>query len=1024
MSSFEPLTIDHRRSVIDWLSKQVIADARGDRHSTLEYKPADRFWLGRLAPEDVSWKAALGERGQRLDPCSCGFRFRPITWSWVATVSFHIWSKSSDGGEKWVKSPKIEVSIPVEVSPNAGLYSQGEAEILAAAVAEGFDEHRIRVDIRVEETDGNTDERDVTVVVVNASPEVIRGQDSNIYEVRLSMDVGTTHPILLDALPDTFRYDRRVQAFGIYGGVRVEDTVISTSDTSVTDRSRPKYWDSSVSPEIDLLFKDLAGPDALTIVERLVEAHRLWGAKYWTMDRLEERAHAEHWTEEIREKAVEEADHFETEASLLSAGLERLRDPRTLQAFQLMNGSFDHSSQGTYDGWRPFQLGFLLTLLPSLLDPNHERREIVDTLWFATGGGKTETYLAAVVLLCLWDRMDGKGEGITAWSRFPLRMLSLQQTQRFADALAGAELQRRQAELGGDSFALGFLVGGPPNGTPNRIRDEPRNSEVDAGEPGMADRNQILLNCPFCFSDQIGMKFNRAYWRLEHRCTNDGCPWPDQALPFYCVDEEIFRFLPAVVVGTLDKAASVSIQAALRGVYGAPLAKCSRDGHGFTYTPRKATPIGCLVPDCDGERRRLPQARSKYSPGLRIQDELHLLRDSLGAIDAHYETLLDHLQDESGGNAPKVLASSATLAGFAEQCRELYDRQGHVFPLPGPEPGASFWTSAGDDLARRFVGLAPRGQTLEFANDRVTESLQSAIRRIEDDAELACAQIGVPVACAARIVDEYGTNVIYGTKVRDVEAAARSLETQPGVHPLNATQLTGRTSLEEVRSTLERLEVPESEFLERIHVVCASSMLSHGVDIDRFNTITLLGLPLATAEFIQTTSRIGRKHPGLVFVLHRMAVERDSSIFRAFTTFVDQGDRFIDPVAITRSSKRVLEHTFPGMFMARVLGIHEPKYYERSKKTLVMAKDFRAFNQAEANFESQEFQKICEALGLDPEGDNPLVERVKEQMRITMRNANDVASDWRFTNEFTANPPMMSLRQVETQVEIRSKGAG
>ena len=54
------------------------------------------------------------------------------------------------------------------------------------------------------------------------------------------------------------------------------------------------------------------------------------------------------------------------------------------------------------------------------------------------------------------------------------------------------------------------------------------------------------------------------------------------------------------------------------------------------------------------------------------------------------------------------------------------------------------------------------------------------------------------------------------------------------------------------------------------------------------------------AEFIQTTARIGRRYPGLVLVLHRMGVERDASVFRTFDIYIRQGDRFIEPIAITR----------------------------------------------------------------------------------------------------------------------------
>ena len=63
---------------------------------------------------------------------------------------------------------------------------------------------------------------------------------------------------------------------------------------------------------------------------------------------------------------------------------------------------------------------------------------------------------------------------------------------------------------------------------------------------------------------------------------------------------------------------------------------------------------------------------------------------------------------------------------------------------------------------------------------------------------------------------------------------------------------------------LDRLQGPEQEFKERVHVITASSMMSHGVDVDRLNSMVVLGLPLTTAEYIQTTVRVGRTWPGVV----------------------------------------------------------------------------------------------------------------------------------------------------------------
>lgn len=1001
---------------VRWLEHQVVSDARGNKLAELETKPSDRLWLGRLAPESAAWKAALGERGQRLDPCSAGFRFRPrasAPWSWSAAVGLCVWTREGEKDDRrWVKSERIEIGLQVDIPvDSAGSYAFGADAIAKALKDAGISGYVGRLDVDVtRDSDGIS----VAAVFANDSEEK-RGFDPNFYEVTFELEVGELQPFILDSLPDSFRYDRRVVAYGINGGVEYEGGRLRATDVIVAERKRPEYWDDSIGPEPNLEFSELAR-NPVPPLRELVTALRTWGEREWSNERLNNRAAEESWSPEMVRQARKEAVKFAAEVERCEEGLEMLRRDDVLMAFKLMNEAFVHSGGSRYTCWRPFQLGFLLASLRSLVEADDRSRMTVDTLWFATGGGKTETYLAVIVFSCLFDRIRGKTHGITSWSRFPLRMLSLQQTQRFADALAGAELARRRHDLGGDAFGLGFLVG--RNGTPNRVRFDAESGDADANDPEMPRRNRVLLHCPFCRSTDLEMHFDKRHWRLEHRCTNPTCEWPEAGLPFCVVDEEIFRSLPSVVVGTLDKAASISMQAAMRGLYASPIGLCNGPGHGFTYAPRQHTK-GCLVPGCEYGVTDLPQALELFAPSLRVQDELHLLRGGLGAIDAHYETLLDHLYRATKSPPAKIIASSATLSGYEEQVEALYCREGVAFPQPGPQEGVSFWTKDQPQLARRFVGLAPRGVTQEFANDRTAESLQRAIRRLESDPVAVCAEAGIDAAHVQFLIDNYGTHVVYGSKVRDVEAAARSFETQPGVEPLNVAKLTGATLLEEVRNVLDRLAKPEPDFEDRLHVICASSMMSHGVDVDRFNAITLLGMPLTTAEFIQTTARIGRRYPGLVFVIHRMGTERDASVFRSFDVFVRHGDRFIEPIAITRKSRRVLDLTFAGLFMARVLGVHEPRQVRLGERQITRAADLRRYVQAKPVTEEEEFANICDALGLDPNAtDDPLVEEARRLMRDTFRELLDPASRANLIKEVTPSEPMLSLREVETQVPI------
>ncbi len=1024
------LTDSDCTTFVSWLLNGVVAEARGDYMQLLPVAPKGRLWLGRLAPEVVVQNSRLGERSERLEPCEVGVRVRPSAVdgrSVTCSARFVVWGEY-DGGEqpeadRWRKSVPIEVSATLATPTSvAQVTSAGREDCdraLAAVGAAGMScEFHAELEL-------GKDGRELVVTLVNLSPEELAGWDTNLYEASMTVDVGATQPFTLDNLPDSFRYERTVPAYGVNGGVdQLGATFFTTTDVAVRDQPRPAYWDGEIGPAPDIRFATLAD-DPMPSLRQLVAMATQWGKQHWSPPELADRAAHERWDAGMREQASQEAAAFADELARLQQGIALLeRDERLRRAFRLANRAFANSPAVRHAGWRAFQLGFVLANVASIADESAGGpRQVVDTLWFATGGGKTETYLLFVVTAAFFDRLRGKREGITSWGRFPLRMLSLQQTQRFADVLAAAELVRREEQIEGQPLQLGFFVGN--NGTPNRIptASEHRPGQPDPNDREMPGRYQVLLRCPFCTSPSLQMRFDQNRWALDHVCTASGCTWGGQPLPIRIVDEEIYRSLPTVVLGTLDKAASISMQAAMRGFYGPPAGRCSQQGHGYTYAPRSKSPTGCLFPGCSARPAPLAQDAAVYAPTVRMQDELHLLRDSLGAVDAHYEALLDGLQTHYGSN-PKIIASSATLAGHDEQVATLYRREGRTFPRPGPRVGQSFWSRDTDSLARRFAGVAPRGVTLEYATDQLAEALQRVIRRAIDDPATVAAETGLSADLLPALVSIYGVDVVYGSTLKDIEAVARSFETQIQLpRPVNAATLTGRTPLDEVRTTLARLTDPEPDFYDRLHLVAASSMLSHGVDINRLNVMVMLGLPLATAEFIQTTSRVGRTHPGLVIVLHKIGRERDAAVYRTFPAFVAHADRLIDPVPVTAKSRRVLELTFAGLVQARLFGIHEPAAIAANLKQLTRPGAVRrAFSRLPV-VEQAELAALVAMLAFTGPLDENLRQDLQRYLREFFRALNDPASNAEWVDDlFPTGKPMLSLRDVEEQAPVYSRG--
>ena len=1001
----------------NYLSELVVSDARGDEVLESDVAPAGRYWLGRLGPKDAV--VLQDERADRLEPCAIGVRLRPSqpNIQFSVEIRWFLWKrtkvKNREQRFEWDKSKPLHFSTPITISDEIGEHVFAATELQSILVSEGG--VGLSAEIRVRVSGRSDEKKAVEITFVNTSDEVDDFAAGRFFECSMSVRDFSRRPFELESLPDSFRYDRRVDAFGLNCGAVVEDSVVRTTDSPSTTRQRPAYWNSS-SAQPDFSFQMLS-QNPLPACERLVTALETWGEENWSRDSLDNRARTDNWSTAMRAQAETEAEQFRDEVARVKEGVRILAsDGNVHRAFRAMNQAMKLTSRGKYTSWRPFQLGFLLANLSTLSSTDRVETDIVDIVWFATGGGKTETYLGLLITAAMLDRIRGKISGTTAWSRFPLRLLSLQQTQRFSNALAAAEVVRQELGLGGDAFSLGFLVGG--NATPNRIKKESDRPSEDADKIGDMDDPFLLLDqCPFCRSSEIHTRFDRESWRLVHVCRNSECSRADEPLPIYVVDDEIWRFLPTVVVGTLDKAANIARQPGMRSLLGAPIGRCRCEGHGYTYARRGDFPQGCLVPGCrGGEPQPLPQDPTLFAPTFRLQDELHLLRDSLGAVDSHYEAALDGLQEEISGRRVKILASSATLAGYEKQVEVLYRRRGRVFPQAAPREGRGFWTGDSPQMMRKFIALAPRRLTVEFAADQLILTLQTTIRKILSAPEELERLIDVDRRFAEFLANFYGTTVVYGNTLQDIDAVVRSAETQYGDidPPPNIASLTGRVEFSDVRETLNRLQAPEANFSDRLHLIAASSMMSHGVDIDRLNVMIMLALPLGVAEFIQATARVGRTWPGLVITVPKMTRERDASVYRTFPLFVSHGDRFVEPIPITRRSRRVLERTIAGLEMARILQIHEPA----SKKRLVTLRDFNDLLRQNPSLLEEDLRSIAAALGID-ERDQFLQEQLNSWFRAFARNQRQPGADMRFISDLSpTGSPMLSLRDVDEQAPI------
>ena len=526
--------------------------------------------------------------------------------------------------------------------------------------------------------------------------------------------------------------------------------------------------------------------------------------------------------------------------------------------------------------WRPFQLAFFLLTIESLVNEDSKYRNVTDLIWFPTGGGKTEAYLAVSAFEMFYRRLHygDKGAGTVVIKRYPLRLLAAQQFQRASVLICACELIRRNnpSKFGSSPFSIGLWVG--KGTTPNRYSYATQ-QDVGAFEIFQStlseNRPEIkfqVQKCPWCGTriipdfqkdrEHYGIKASTSSFSFN--CPSSSCVFHDK-LPLNIVDEALYDNPPSFIIATVDKFARLA----------------------WIEEPKVFFGIG----------------KNYRPPSLIIQDEMHLISGPVGTINGLYEAAIDQVISATGGSSPKIIAATATIRRASEQIERLYASESNVFPSSGVNEDDSYFARTNYEIdGRMYIGAMGQSDT------QITSMIQVSS---------VLAQVPVSLELSDEAKDSYWTQIVYHNSKKELaktiniandDIPNRLKVIYPNVKQRklkNVEELSANINAPDLSLILERMaNTIHDKNNDTIDMLPSTNMISVGVDVQRVGLMLINGQPKMTSEYIQASSRVGRGNvPGIVLTVYPAANPRARSHYESFISYHESLYKFVEPTSVT-----------------------------------------------------------------------------------------------------------------------------
>jgi hypothetical protein len=600
------LPTDGRELLVDYLRRELVGPAGGAKELLDHEPPHKRYTMGVLFPQDAADEPDASDDNEpddtgdvhTDDPVTLAGQYMPsslgVSFFFMGTpevdvqiyAARYIVEKGSRG--MWQRSPIATESAPELICLQCHLPKGGRTKAVVLGGAAELHAHW-----RVLKT-GHL----VTITLVNTATSVkseARGEDCLCqagFTCSLPAAEFQEYPSVNHLNTEKEEQElrllyRRNKVYAIGHGCSAEWNADSGSPRYVKTQVMPTAYvaamthDLEDSPEILLVARladdSVAKEDILLELEAFTQLYSDW------INKLEDQ-HADipSYLDSAKQRLT----------NRLTAALERMRsglryltnNEIAWKAFRLANRAMlmqmRHSAKdlaGTrykrnkaitsiqnYDSlpykWRPFQLAFQLLTVESVGEETSEDRNTVDLIWFPTGGGKTEAYLAVAAFEIFRRRLIHKdrGAGTAVITRYTLRLLTSQQFQRAARLMCACELLRREdpATLGREPITIGFWAGRDvtANNYQGACKDMTKLLEHD--EPSENNPFQVE-SCPWCGTELVPTRRTESIGDYGFECTNasfrifcpsDSCAF-HASLPISVVDEDLYNNPPSFLIG-------------------------------------------------------------------------------------------------------------------------------------------------------------------------------------------------------------------------------------------------------------------------------------------------------------------------------------------------------------------------------------------------------------------------------------------------------------------------------------------